>query len=140
MIRFFFPYPFEKRAIAIAIAILWLRFSMTADWSAPNEVHFHLHSNRSRLQAWESYLYLNLGPARTETLWWGETRTVRRFGINTWHSDHYVLLAEKLARRFPWLAEMRYPMPEGEIEGQGFTLMENPLGRIKPFGWAHRHL
>ena len=64
----------------------------------------------------------------------------RRFGIHALHTDHYVLLAERLAKHFPWLAEVRYFMPEGEIEGQGFTLMENPAGRIKPFGWAHRTL
>ncbi len=139
MIRFFFPYPFDKRAITIAVSILRLQFSMLADWSAPKEIHFHLYHNRSRLQAWESYLYINLGPAHTEE-YWGVTRTVRRFGINMFHSDHYVLLAEKLAKRWPWLAEVRYPMPEGEIEGQGFALIEWPLGRIKPFGWTHRHL
>ncbi|MFN8466219.1 MAG: hypothetical protein U0X20_11750 [Caldilineaceae bacterium] len=139
MIRFLHPYPFDKRAIALVIAILRLQFSIVLDWSNDNRLKLTLYSNRSRLQAWESYLNINTGPAITEN-YWGFTRTVRRFGIYSSHTDHYVLLAERLAKHFPWLAEMEYPLPEGEIEGQGFTLMENPKGRIKPLGWAHRTL
>lgn len=139
MIRFYFLTPYDHRTICVSIHILALQFSLSLDWAIKGQIILTLHSNRSRLESWQSYLVIHTGPAVTEE-YWGVTRTVRRFGIYTWHTDHYVLLAEKLARRCPWLAEVRYPMPEGEIEGQGFTLMENPVGRIKPFGWAHRHL
>ena len=139
MIRFLRPYPFDKRAIALVIAILRLQFSLVLDWSHTNRIMLTLYSNRSRLQAWESYIILNTGPAYQED-YGPYIHRVRRFGIHALHSDHYVVLAEKLANRYPWLAEVRYFMPEGEIEGQGFTLMENPIGRIKPFGWAHRTL
>lgn len=139
MIRFYFLTPYDHRTVCVSINILRLAFSLSLDWAIKGQIILTLHSNRSRLEAWQSYIAIHTGPAITEE-YWGVTRTVRRFGIYLFHSDHYVLLAEKLAKRFPWLAEVRYPMPEGEIEGQGFALIEWPLGRIKPFGWAHRHL
>ena len=139
MFRFYFLSPYDHRTICLAVHILRLQFSLSLDWAIKGQLIFTLHSNRSPMLAWQSYIVIHTGPAVTEN-YYGITRTVRRFGLYSFHSDHYVLLAEKLAKRYPWLAEVRYPMPEGEIEGQGFALIEWPLGRIKPFGWTHRHL
>jgi hypothetical protein len=130
MIRFHFRTIYDRQAFAIVFAILRLHFTISVDWSRRNQFELGLYSNRSRLLAWESYIVFNTGKAYTDHV----GRKVRRFALAFWHSDHYVLLARRIAERMPWLAEYSYEEPDPENDG--FTILVPPSGRIKPFGWA----
>ena len=77
---------------------------------------------------WETRINFNIGPAFTYDDY-ERPHHVRRFGIASIHSDHYVRLAHYLAHRWRWIAAYDHLDNDGGTYGIYF-------GRIKPFGWA----
>jgi hypothetical protein len=134
MLRIQFLNPYDRRAIALFVAIHHLQFSLGIDASRPHQLELLYHSPRTRLYAWESYVVFNIDHTYRNHA----GRTIRRFAPAFWHSDHYVLLACWIARRLPLLAEYRCQVADPADDG--VTLLIPPAGRIKPFGWQHLHI
>ena len=126
--------PNRRLPVALLVAIRRLSFSLSID-KPFDLLEITLHTSRSPLLTWQSSLQINAGQPFYDD--WQE-RTIRRFAIASLHSDHYVLLARRLAQRFPWLAEYREATTGYMPTIRGVLPTTIPAhGRIRPFAWDY---